>query len=74
MKPGKVMHYSGGVQTSRGEWLSGWPCCCSGDKAEAIEAHGNQTSRHDDVTCAACRRRMKAAQAYEDAKMNERLP
>ena len=58
MRRGKVMHFSGGVQTRGSEWLPGWPCCVSGEKAEAIEAHGNQTSRAADVTCAACRRRM----------------
>ena len=54
----KTIHYSGGVQTSRGEWLPGWPCCCSGDKAEAIGNAGNQSRLPHRVTCAACKRRM----------------
>lgn len=50
----RPIHWAGGVQHARGEWLPGWPCCCSGERAYAIEAEGNLSRAPDEVTCGKC--------------------
>ena len=52
------VHWEGGIRYPRGTRLPGWPCCCSGDKAESIAASGNQSARPTDVTCRPCLRLM----------------
>jgi len=53
-----AMHWEGGIRYARGTRLPGWPCCCSGDRAERIAADKQQTARAEDVTCRACLRLM----------------
>lgn len=49
-----LIHWAGGVRHAHGTWLPGWPCCCSGDRAERIAAAGNQSRCPSEVTCRRC--------------------
>ena len=50
-----VVHWAGGIIHDGGYMLAGWPCCCSGSRAEAIKRAGNQTIEASRVTCKRCR-------------------
>jgi len=48
-------HWMGGVRTKWRVCLSGWPCCCSGDKADEIRKNPDRiTWVRSKVTCKAC--------------------
>lgn len=58
----RLIHYSGGVLFASGRdlrgcttMLPGWPACCSGRRAEAIAAAGEQSTEIAQVTCLRCR-------------------
>ena len=53
MRPPK-MHWAGGAILKRGNSVPGYPCCCSGDRAEAIKRRDEQTYDRDKVTCKRC--------------------
>lgn len=52
------IHFSGGLAVLEMQavtyYAPGYPCCCSGDRAEAIAASGNQSDNMDKVTCERC--------------------
>jgi hypothetical protein len=52
--PSKIIHYSGGIFHAKGRMLSGFPCCCYGDRAWKIRIERRQTMERDKVTCKAC--------------------
>ncbi len=52
-------HYAGGVTVGNTQWLRGWPCCCSGEKAIKIRVEGNVTFFPDNVTCKACNKTLE---------------
>jgi hypothetical protein len=52
-------HWIGGIKHARGEWLNGWPCCCSGERVRRIMASGAPlTYVVSEVTCNGCLREM----------------
>ena len=53
-----ALHWEGGIRYPRGTRLPGWPCCCSGERAERIAEARQQTAQPRDVTCRACLRLM----------------
>lgn len=55
----KRTHWEGGIRYARGTRLPGWPCCCSGDRAEQIAERGEQTANPAGVDCARCLRLMR---------------
>ena len=57
MKP--VMHWVGGVQTQRAQYIAGWVACCSGDKCRKLTAEAATTVVVGEVTCRACLRVMR---------------
>jgi hypothetical protein len=66
-----LTHYSGGLyyKKSNGstvEMLPGWPACCSGGRAFAIQANGAQTEDETKVTCKSCLRVMEKAGLLEE--------
>lgn len=65
----KIMHWAGGVWHNRGTCLPGWPCCCSGERAEKIGAAGAQTRIPHLVTCKRCIATMR-----RDTRFAERFP
>lgn len=53
-------HWIGGVTYPRGEWLNGWPCCCSHPRVGRIMCSGAPlTYNVADVTCRGCLRNMR---------------
>lgn len=53
-------HWTGGVKHPRGEWLNGWPCCCSGERVLRIMASSAPlTYVVAEVTCKGCLRVMR---------------
>ncbi len=53
-------HWIGGVKHPRGEWLNGWPCCCSGERVRRIMASSAPlTYVVSEVTCKGCIREMR---------------
>lgn len=60
---GRATHYEGGMTIGTTTWLPGWPCCCSGRRAEAIRAAGNLTSDRGRVDCRACLRQLRRHEA-----------
>lgn len=56
-------HWIGGVKHRRGEWLNGWPCCCSGERVRRIMASGAPlTYEVAKVTCKGCLREMRKSE------------
>jgi hypothetical protein len=54
----RKIHYAGRVKTPRTLILPGWAACCSGEKAHKIRVDGAHTYVVEEVTCAACLRKM----------------
>lgn len=50
----RVVHYGGGIRTKLTRWIAGWPCCCSGERAEKIKKEGFMSWDRGEVTCKAC--------------------
>lgn len=48
------IHWAGGLKLPRSRMLSGWPCCCSGQRAYDIRDAGTLTYARDQVTCKKC--------------------
>lgn len=57
-----AMHYSGGLFVGDTTWLPGWPCCCSGRRAFAVQKRGNQTDDVSKVDCKACKRQIQRSE------------
>lgn len=60
MRP-KMVHWFGGLRWTNARnitthMLRGWPACCSGEKAERLDAMGPEVraARVEAVTCKAC--------------------
>jgi hypothetical protein len=69
----RTVHFLGGVRTARVRWERGWPCCCSGKRAEAIAADpARSTLRPWAVTCKGCLRTMSAMVMVIDEPGKER--
>lgn len=52
-------HWIGGVKHPAGEWLNGWPCCCTGERVLRVMASGAPlTYEVTKVTCKGCLREM----------------
>ena len=61
-------HWIGGVSHPRGEWLNGWPCCCSGERVRRIMASGAPlTYLVGEVTCKGCLRQMRKSEGLRRA-------
>lgn len=60
----KKIHYSGGIVYSNGNRLPGWPCCCSGERANRIRQEGIQSNFINNVTCKVCLRMLDMQEAY----------
>lgn len=70
MKPAYVTatHWIGGVKHPRGEWLNGWPCCCSHPRVQRIMASGAPlTYEAAKVTCKGCLREMRKDDSLKSA-------
>ena len=50
----KKIHWGGGLKLPKTRWLAGWPCCCSGRRAEKIAEEGALTRDREKVTCKIC--------------------
>jgi len=62
---GRATHYGGGLIVGSTTWASGWPCCCSGRRAEAIRANDNLTADRAEVDCEACLRQLRRRDTLE---------
>jgi len=60
MKQEKKIHWGGGITTEKKnnltKYLPGFPCCCSGYRAEFIKAKNYLTTDIKNVTCQNCLR------------------
>ena len=82
LRPAGPMHFSGGVAVDDGarivHALSGWPVCCSGERAQSIRRDGNHTDNPFRVTCLACAEVMADARdgfvAQVGSLLREHLP
>lgn len=45
--------------------LSGFPCCCSGYRAELVKARGDLTTDPEKVTCTNCIKRLERTRGEE---------
>lgn len=53
-------HWIGGVKHPGGEWLNGWPCCCSHPRVNRImSSSAPLTYDVSAVTCKGCLRVMR---------------
>ena len=74
-----LIHWAGGCRVPYGKTgitvcLAGWPCCCSGDRAERIRRQGLQTDEVDQVTCKACRKMLERAAVGRRTELLKREP
>lgn len=48
------IHWGGGLRNATTVWTPGYPCCCSGRRAEMIKYKGSLTTDPDKITCKMC--------------------
>lgn len=53
------MHWGGGIRLPCKRMLPGWPCCCSGKRADRITNNGRITYDPKQVTCLLCQKIME---------------
>lgn len=64
MRTATATHWIGGVKHPRGEWLKGWPCCCTGEFVLRImSSSARLTYVVGEVTCKGCLREMRKSDA-----------
>ena len=72
----KKVHWGGGLKITGKritKMLAGWPCCCSGRRAEKIREEGNLELHHVSlVTCKACINLLRKAGRLEEGEGSPR--
>jgi hypothetical protein len=55
----RAVHWIGGVDYDGRLWLPGYPCCCTGKRAQNISRGRHRTTVPALVTCKLCLREMR---------------
>jgi hypothetical protein len=68
------VHWAGGLRLPKQRMLRGWPCCCSGERAEVIRQFGLMNAHEpEQVTCKRCQALLRKAGLLRKAPTSDEI-